>query len=96
MKNKSYINLISLVAVILITALPAYCAPITVDETIKKFLYAMGGVVASSVIIFAGLTIYNKFFVKEKHFNLENDKNFSNPTNTDDAIVSFIKRNRLR
>ena len=91
-----HINLISLVAVILITALPAYCEPTTVvNNTITKFLYAMGGVVASSLIIYLGLTVYNRFFIKKSAWHPENNE-FSAPTSTDEAIVSFIKRNRLR
>ena len=95
MKNRISVNLISLVAVILITALPAYCAP-TIKETITKFLYVMGGVTLSSIIIFLGLSIYNKFFVKQQPKNTEENTIFTIPTNIDESIASFIKRNPLR
>lgn len=84
-----------MVAVISLTALPAYCAQ-TIPQTATKFLFAMGGVVASSLIIYIGLTIYNKIFAKHKFINSEDMDHFSNPLTTDDAIASFIKRNQLR
>lgn len=56
----------------------------------------MGGVVLSSVIIFAGLTIYNKYFVKPVYKDLNEDDNLTSPQTQDDAITMFIKKNKLR
>lgn len=81
-------------AVILFTASPAFCAPISIKQTAVKFLYAMGGVALSSFIIFAGLTIYNKLFVKRHKANDEDD--LSTPDSIDDAVVFFIRKNKLR
>ena len=95
MKQKRSIFLIlAVTAVILFTAGPAFCAPISIKQTALKFLYAMGGVALSSFIIFAGLTIYNKLFVKKHKRN--DDDDLSTPDSIDDAVVFFIKKNKLR
>lgn len=84
-------------AVILITANPAFSAQaVGIKQTAVKFLITMGGVALSSFIIFAGLSIYNKFFA-EKNFNKsDKDDSLSTPDNTDEAITFFIKKNKLR
>ena len=65
-----------------------------IDKKAMQFLYAMGGVALSSFIIFAGLTIYNKLFVKKHKRN--DDDDLSTPDSIDDAVVFFIKKNKLR
>lgn len=61
----------------------------------------MGGIAVSSVIIFVGLSLYNKFFINkddEIDINFDEDEN-PDKTDTDgvdDAIISFVKQNRLR
>lgn len=81
-------------AFLLFIGLPAFCAPISIKQTALKFLYAMGGVALSSFIIFAGLTIYNKLFVRKA--NINDDDDLSTPDNIDDAVAFFIKKNKLR
>lgn len=81
-------------AVIIFTANPAFCAPISIKQTAIKFLFAMGGVALSSFIIFAGLTIYNKVFVKRA--KADEDDDLTTPDSIDDAVVFFIKKNKLR
>lgn len=80
--------------VMLNTASPAFCAPISIKQTAVKFLFAMGGVALSSFIIFAGLTVYNKIFVKKS--KADEDDDLSTPNSIDDAVVFFIKKNKLR
>lgn len=75
-------------------AMPSYAAP-TINQVALKFIYAMGGVVLSSVIIFAGLTLYNRFFVTPK-YTKNDDATLKTPDNTEDAISFFIKKNKLR
>lgn len=65
-------------------------------NTIIKFVFAMGGVVLSSVLIFAGLTVYNKIFVKNPHYASSEDDVLKTPKTVDDAIIFFLKKNRLK
>ena len=62
-----------------------------------KFGLAMGGVVVFSILLYVGLSIYNKFFVdaKIKNFNLRQDS-LRTPTDKDEAIMTFITKNRLK
>lgn len=67
-----------------------------IHNTIIKFAFAMGGVILSSVLIFAGLTVYNKIFVKNPHYANSEDDVLKTPKTVDDAIVFFLKKNRLK
>ena len=62
--------------------------------TVTKFALAMGGVVLSSIIIYAGLTIYNKFFVKNRSHGFETEI-LKTPKTVDDAVKFFINKNKL-
>lgn len=95
MKNKIKKQTIFLAAVILFTALPAYCAQ-TIQQTATKFLFVMCGVAISSLVIYLGLTIYNKFILKHKYNITEKTNDYTEPTNLDESVVLFIKRNQLR
>lgn len=65
-------------------------------ETILKFVIAMAGVLISSVLIFLGLTIYNKFFVNKSMFADNNsDDALNTPKTVDEAVNFYIKRNKL-
>lgn len=97
LKHSKLIKYIIPAAVILITALPGYCAQsVSIKQTAIKFLLAMGGVALSSFIIFAGLTFYNKFFVERKYIKFNKEDSLSTPENVDDAINFFIRKNKLR
>lgn len=65
-------------------------------EAIIKFAIAMAGVMLSSFVIFVGLWIYNKFFVDKSLFPY-NDKDdvLNTPKTVDEAVIFFIKRNKL-
>ena len=94
MKQKHNLVLILVVAaVILITASPAFCAPISFKQTAVKFLFAMGGVALSSFLIFLGLSVYNKLFVKKPKY--DEDDNLSTPDSVEDSVIFFIKKNKL-
>ena len=73
-----------------------YKHPITKRKLIKKFLYAMFGVIISSISIFAGLTVYNRIrnLLHNKHYLNEDvdDVSLKSPDNMQDAIKSFIKK----
>ncbi len=88
-------KILVIAAAIFIAALPGYCAQaVSIKQTAIKFLMAMGGVALSSVIIFAGLTLYNKLFKRPSYF--KNEDSLSTPDNIDDAVVFFIKKNKLK
>ncbi len=92
MKNKFVISIFLALLVVFTAAMPSFAS---VKQVAVKFLYAMGGVVLSSVIIFAGLTLYNRFFVSPK-YTKNDDATLKTPDNTEDAISFFIKKNKLR
>ena len=64
------------------------------STAITKFALAMGGVVLSSVIIYIGLTLYNKFFVQVRRHSIE-DEILKTPKTVDDAVKFFIQKNKL-
>ena len=77
-------------------AIPAK-APAGLSNTMIKFIITMFGVVLSSVVIWLGLTIYNKFFVKNRLKNRELPEDTLNtPKTIEEAVTFFIKKNRLK
>ena len=64
-------------------------------NAIIKFGLAMGGVALSSIIIFVGLTIYNKFFVSQIRPHSLEEEILKTPKTTEDAIKFFINKNKL-
>lgn len=82
---------------IFITANAGFCLPLHVKNTIIKFSYAMGGVILSSLLIFLGLSIYNKFRSNALNEKTSVDEEIlKTPKTKDDAIKFFIRKNRLR
>ncbi len=65
-------------------------------SAILKFLKAMGGVALSSLIIFIGLTIYNKFFVHSRLDGNSEDDVLKTPRSIDEALTFFIKKNKIK
>lgn len=67
------------------------------SSEINKIIYALLGVIIFSLLIYFGLSLYNKFFVPKylKDANLKEDS-LSSPTDFPDAVRKFIVRNRLR
>ncbi|MBD5401693.1 hypothetical protein HDR58_02670 [bacterium] len=62
-----------------------------------KFTLAMLVIAVFSIIIFVGLSIYNKFFVPPqiKDFDLNKDS-LRSPRDVDEAVRMFIAQNRLK
>ncbi len=89
MKNKIFI----LPILLLLTANRGLCATASaVNAVAVKFLLAMAGVVVSSLFIYFGLALYNKYFVKP-----QTEEDFTNsPKTVDDAVKFFINRNKLK
>jgi hypothetical protein len=98
MKNKIYKLCVTVLAVFF-TALPSFALKVTpeIKTVMTKFGLAMGGVVAFSLILYIGLSLYNKFFVGEqiKDFKLRKDS-LRTPSDKDEAVMMFIAKNRLR
>ena len=99
MKNKFLNKLQSaILAVVFATAEAACARPVVTAEMktiITKFSLAMAGVIVFSIVISIGLALYNKFFVDKqiKDFKMNADS-LRTPTDKDEAIMSFITRNK--
>ncbi len=67
-----------------------------IHNVIVKFAITMIGVILSSVVIWLGLLIYNKFFVKSsiRRISLEDDV-LRTPKTIEEAVTFFIKKNKL-
>jgi len=63
-----------------------FAMPLAVKDAIIKFSLAMGGVIISSVLIFAGLSIYNKIHDKNVQEYSHEDDLLKTPKTTEDAI----------
>ena len=98
MKNNFY-RIIMTVMAVLFTAMPSFASKLTPEmkTVMSKFGLAMGGVVAFSLILYIGLSLYNKFFVGEqiKDFKLRKDS-LRTPADKEEAVMMFIAKNRLR
>ena len=95
-KNINIKTFILISAAVIFTALPGYCAPtVPLKQAAIKFLFAMGGVALSSFLIFLGLSVYNRLF-KNANNNENDDDSLSTPDNINDAIIFFIKKNKLK
>lgn len=68
-----------------------------VHSAIIKFALAMLGVLVSSFIIYAGLAIYNKFFVEQRNIKFSPEQEIlKTPKNIDEAIKFFINKNSIK
>ena len=74
---------------------PAQAPGFSFHKTAIKFLKTMGGVALSSFIIYAGLTLYNKFFVKNGLDGNSEEDVLKTPRSTDEALDFFIKKNKI-
>lgn len=93
MKNK----ILSLITVItFLTANTAYSMPLAVKTSVLKFAYAMAGVVISSLVIYFGLTLYNKFKENIEPELSPEEEILRTPKTKESAIRFYIKKNKLR
>lgn len=105
MKNKFFKSIkYAILVVLLCTANFAFAvnsaeaSNIPAMKTIAiKFVLAMLGVAFFSILIFVGLSLYNRFFVSReaKDFNLRRDS-LKTPQDEDEAVLMFITKNRLQ
>lgn len=92
MKNRVYFTFLMLI----FSANAAFSIPLALKDAIVKFSLAMGGVIASSVLIFFGLSVYNKIREKNNNEYLHEEDALKTPKTTEDAIEFFIRKNRLK
>ena len=100
MKNKSYKILVAILVVLFGTTNLAYSAPAvttSIKSGIVRLSLAMLGVVAFSVIISIGLSLYNRFFVPSDIKNYKLSKNsLRSPSDKDEAIIMYLAKNKLK
>ena len=71
-----------------------YKEPVGTKKIVKKFLAAMCGVAASSILICFGLTLYNRVrenFVRQGSIQA-NDTSLETPDNIEDAVRTFLDK----
>lgn len=100
MKNKSYKILVAILVVLFSTTNLAYSAPAvttSIKSGIVRLSLAMLGVVAFSVIISIGLSLYNRFFVPSDIKNYKLSKNsLRSPSDKYEAIIMYLAKNKLK
>ncbi len=101
MKNKKiYISLIAILVVLLCTTNFAFAktvASASLKTGIVKLSLAMLGVVAFTVIMTIGLSIYNRFFVPGEVKNYKLGKySLRGPSDKDEAIIMYLTKNKLK
>ncbi len=73
-----------------------YKQPISKRRIAKKFLAAMFGVIASSVLIYVGLSVYNRIregYSGTRNMTVQNnDSSLETPDNLTDAIKTFLDK----
>lgn len=71
--------------------------PLRKRDLALKFILAMAGVAASSVIIYVGLSMYNKVMYGTTTRRVQNnteDNDFKTPTNMKEALDIFLKKTK--
>jgi len=73
-----------------------YKQPISKKKIVKKFLFAMFGVLASSLILYFGLTIYNR--IREGFANRvktpEGETPLQSPVDLEGAVKTFLDKTK--
>lgn len=90
MKNKIFNTFLTLIFLTANAGLCEQTRSAVMHNAIIKFGLAMGGVALSSIIIFAGLTLYNKFFVKQQKPHSLEEEILKTPKTTEEAIKFLL------
>ena len=73
-----------------------YKQPVSKKKIVLKFLAAMGGVTISSLILYVGLSLYNK--LRSGHINKintqEGETSLKTPDDLDEAIKTFLEKTK--
>ena len=101
MKNKLLFNLkYTMLAVLLDTADIVYAKPVSSNSlkiAMNKYSVALFAIVVFSLTVYIGLTLYNKYFVSAHLKDVQISKDsLETPSDTENAIKTFISKNRLR
>ncbi len=95
MKNKIFNTIFTLLFLTANAGLCEQTRTAVIQTPLIKFALAMGGVILSSIVIFAGLKIYKKMFVDKKNHDIIKDEILKTPKTTEEAIKFFINKNKL-
>ena len=95
LKNKFFQTFLTLIFLTANAGLCEQTRNAVVQSPIAKFVFAMGGVILSALIIFLGLSVYKKFFGITQKFNVSEADILKTPKTTQDAIQFFIHKNKL-
>lgn len=80
---------------LLLTTNAGFCTQTrTVHDIMIKFVIAMIGTIIASIVIWIGLTIYNRILLNNK--SNVSEEILKSPKTIDDAVKFFISKNRLR
>ena len=73
-----------------------YKQPISKKKIIKKFLLAMGGVLISSIILYGGLSAYNKVRddVVKPVKTPDGETSLKTPCDTEEAVKTFLEKTK--
>ncbi|MBE7712541.1 MAG: hypothetical protein E7Z87_02215 [Cyanobacteria bacterium SIG26] len=67
-----------------------------IKSALVKFTLVMCVIVVFSLILSVGLSVYNKVFVKTKSLLFDNNSlSLKTPEDKDEAVMTYITRNRL-
>ncbi len=94
MKNKFFLLVITLILI----ADAGFCTQartVAIHDLMIKFIIAMVGVILASIVIWAGLTIYNKILAANNPSTVD-DEILKTPKTVEEAVKFFISKNRLR
>lgn len=95
LKNKIFLLLITLI----LATNAGFCTQtrtVAVHDLMIKFIIAMVGVMLASVVIWAGLAVYEKILTRSKNTSITEDEALKTPKTIDEAVKFFISKNRLR
>lgn len=95
MKNKVFNTVFTLLFLTANAGLCEQTRSAVMQTGVIKFALAMGGVVLSSLIIFLGLLIYNKIFIKHHISGSPVEDILKTPKTTEEAIKFFIHKNKI-
>lgn len=79
------------------TLISPYKQPISKKKILKKFIFAMLGVLISSLILYFGLTFYNKIrekIAEPKVKNFEGETPLQSPADLEGAVRSFLDKTK--
>ena len=95
MKNKIFAIILMLILALPVVAdepQAGFKQPISKRKIAKKFLLAMGGVGASSIVLYIGLTAYNQIKDGFKVSAQEPEESLESPETLDSAVKIFLKK----